>query len=114
VTDLCYPKRTLPAGGELVCAFTGEYAPEHQIINLELSTMHESLVVASESLTVPCVLESCLPSSLVDEVDIITSEMVLRSFIICLDMGGDHGDHWEDNGRNLVHQEERCIHCGPT
>jgi hypothetical protein len=39
-----------------------------------------------------CVSESCLPSSLIDKVDIITSEMVLRGFVICLDMRRDHGD----------------------
>jgi hypothetical protein len=27
--DPCYPEGTLPAGGKFVCAFTGEYAPEH-------------------------------------------------------------------------------------
>jgi hypothetical protein len=58
-------------GGELVCTFTGEYASEHQIIHLELPTTLEPLVIALECLTVPCVLESCLPSSLIDNVDII-------------------------------------------
>jgi hypothetical protein len=70
--DLCHPERTLPVGGELVCAFTGEYAPEHQIVHLELPTMHELLVIAPERLTLPCILEHCLPSSLINEVDIIT------------------------------------------
>jgi hypothetical protein len=27
--DLRHPERTKPVKGELVCAFTGEYAPEH-------------------------------------------------------------------------------------
>jgi hypothetical protein len=90
VADLCHPERTLPAGGELICAFTGEYASEHQIIHLELPTMHKSLVIVPECLTVPCISKSCLPSSLVNEVDIITSKLVLRSFVVCLDTGGDH------------------------
>jgi hypothetical protein len=36
-------------------------------------------------LMVLCILDSCLPSSLIDEVDIITSELVLRGFVVCLD-----------------------------
>jgi hypothetical protein len=51
--------------------------------------MHEPLVTAVECLSVPCVLESCLPSSLIDEVDIITPELVLHGFVICLDTGGE-------------------------
>jgi hypothetical protein len=112
--DLCHPDKTLPTGGELVCAFTGEYASEHQIIHLELATMHELLVIAPERLTVPCILESCLPSLLVDEVDIITPELVLRGFVVCLNTGGDHGDLWRDNDLSPVHQEERHLPCDPT
>jgi hypothetical protein len=87
--NLCHPKRALPTGGELVKAFTRKYALEHQIVHLELATMHIPLVVALECLTVPCILESCLPSSFIDKVDIITSELVLRSFIVCLNTGGE-------------------------
>jgi hypothetical protein len=114
MADLCHPKMTLLVGGELVCAFRGEYAPEHHIIHLELSTIHEPLVIALERLMVPCILESCLSSSLIDEVDIITSELVLLSFIVCLDMGGDHGDFQGDNKLCPIHEEERCLPCGPT
>jgi hypothetical protein len=81
------PKKTLPVGGELVCAFMGKYAPEHQIIHLELPTMHKPLVIAPERLAVPCISESCLPSLFIDEVDIIMPELVLRGFVICLKMG---------------------------
>jgi hypothetical protein len=95
-------------GGELICVFSGEYAPEHQIIHLEQPTMHESLVIALERLMVPCISESYLPSLLIDKVNIITVELVLRSFIICLDTGGDHGDFQGDNGMCPAHQEERC------
>jgi hypothetical protein len=88
LVDLCHPERTLPAGGELVCAFMGEYASEHQILCLELPTMHELLVIALEHLMVLCFSESCLLSLLIDEVDIITPELVLRGFVVCLDTGG--------------------------
>jgi hypothetical protein len=57
----------------------GKYALEHQIIHLELPTMQKSL-------------ESCLPSSFIDKVDIITLELVLRGFVVCLNTGGDHCD----------------------
>jgi hypothetical protein len=56
--------------------------------------VHKLLVVALEHLAVPCILESCLPSLFVDEVDIITSDLVLRGIVVCLDTGGDHGDFW--------------------
>jgi hypothetical protein len=79
--DLCYPEGTLPVGGEFVCAFTGEYAPKHQVIHLELPASHEPLVIALECLTVLCVFDSCLRSSLIDEVDVITRELVLRGWI---------------------------------
>jgi hypothetical protein len=72
MTNLCHLKRTLPAGGELVGTFTGKYVSEHQIVHLELPTMHKSLVIAPECLAVLCILESWLPSSFVNDVDIIT------------------------------------------
>jgi hypothetical protein len=50
--------------------------------------MHEPLVIAPERMTVLCILDSCLPSPIIDEVDIITLELVLRGFVICLDTGG--------------------------
>jgi hypothetical protein len=49
------------------------------------------MVIAPERLIVLCISKSCLPSSLIDEVDIITPELVLRGFVVCLDTEGDHG-----------------------
>jgi hypothetical protein len=72
----------------------GKYAPEHQIVHLELPTMHKPLVVAPECLAVPCISESCLPSLFVNEVDIITPELVQRGFVVSLNTRGDHGDFW--------------------
>jgi hypothetical protein len=97
-----------------VQAFLGEYALEHQIVYLELPTMHKPLVIAPEHLAVPCISESCLPSCFIDEVDIITPELVRRGFIVCLNTGGDHGDFWWDNNFNPIHQEERCLPRGPA
>jgi hypothetical protein len=91
---MCFPERVLLVGGELVHAFSRKYAPEHQIIHLKLPTMHKPLVIALEPLAVPCISERCLPSCFVDQVNIIVSKLVLCSFVICLDTGGDHGDFW--------------------
>jgi hypothetical protein len=55
-----------------------------------------------------------LPSLFIDEVDIITPELVLRGFIVCLNMGGDHGDFWGDNSFGPLHQKERRLPRGPT
>jgi hypothetical protein len=63
-----------------------------QIIHLELSAMHELLLVALECLAVPCIFNHKLPSSFTDKVDIFVLEMVLRGFIVCLNTEGAHGD----------------------
>jgi hypothetical protein len=65
VVDLCHSKGTLPAGGELIHSFRSKNVLDHRIAHHELSTMHEPLVIVSERLTVPCILESwsCAASS---------------------------------------------------
>jgi hypothetical protein len=85
VADLGHSEGVLLAGGELVSTLLCEHPPEHQIIHLELSAMHEPLAIALEFLEVSCVLNSILPSSLVDEIDIFTPELILCGFIVCLD-----------------------------
>jgi hypothetical protein len=75
-----------------VQAFTGKHVPKHQIVHLEMPTMHKPLVVALERLAVPCISESCLPSCFVDKVNIITPELVLHGFVVYLNTRGDHGD----------------------
>jgi hypothetical protein len=52
MTDLCYPEWTLTVGGEIVCTFSGEFEPEHQVVHLELPATHELLVLAPKRLTV--------------------------------------------------------------
>jgi hypothetical protein len=84
-TDLCHSKGTHPTRGELVHSFTGKNASEHQIIHRKLPTMPEHL-------SVPCILDNCFPSSLDDEVNIITSDLVMCDFVVCLDTEGVHGD----------------------
>jgi hypothetical protein len=91
----------------------GEYALEHQVAHLELPITHEPLVIAPELLTIPCVLDSCLPSLLIDEIDVITLELVLCGFVICLDTWG-HGDFRRDDSLSPIHQEERRLPCGST
>jgi hypothetical protein len=75
----------LLAGGELVNSFLSERPPECQIVHLELSAARELLLVVFECLVVPCIFNSRLPSSFIDEVDFLTPELVLRGFVICLD-----------------------------
>jgi hypothetical protein len=89
---LGYPEGTFPAGGKLVHPLSVKHPPEDQIIHLELSASHEPLVVTPERLPVVCIFNSRLSSSLVDQVDILTPELVLRGFIVCLDMQRAHGD----------------------
>jgi hypothetical protein len=55
-------------------------------------------MIVSERLAVPCIFNSRLPSSLIDEVNVIMVELVRCSFIVCMDMEGAHGDlRWEDD-----------------
>jgi hypothetical protein len=95
---LGYPERTL------VGSFLSEHTPEHQIIHLELSATHEPLMVAPERLVVPHIFNSRLPSLLINEVNVITMELVLRGFVICLDTEGDHGDFRGEDDLSPIHQ----------
>jgi hypothetical protein len=54
----------------------------HQIVHLELSATHELLMIMFECLAVPCILNSRLSSSLINEVDILMLELVLCGFIV--------------------------------
>jgi hypothetical protein len=83
--DLGHQEGGVPAGGELVNTLSSEHLPEHQIIHLELFAMHEPLLITFEYLAVPCIFYSRLLSSLIDEVNIFTLELVLCGFITCLD-----------------------------
>jgi hypothetical protein len=85
VAYLGHTTGALLAGGELVSSFSSEHLPEHQIVHLELSGAHEPLLVAFECLVVPCILNSRLPSSFIDKVDILAPELVLRGFVVYLE-----------------------------
>jgi hypothetical protein len=82
---LGHTEGALPVGGELVSTLLSEHPPEHQIVHLELSAMHELLLVTFEYLTIPCIFNSILSSSFIDEVDIFAPELVLCGFVECLD-----------------------------
>jgi hypothetical protein len=111
---LGYPEGTFPAGGKFVHALPVKHPSEDQIIHLELFASHEPLVVASERLPVACIFNSILPSSLIDKVDILTPELVLRGFVVCLDMQRAHGDFGGKDGLGPIHHEERCLSRGLT
>jgi hypothetical protein len=56
--------------------------------------MQESLLIAPDRLVVPCIFYSRLPSSFINKVNIFTPELILRGFLVCLDMNGAHDDFW--------------------
>ena len=58
---------------------------EDEVASPELPTMHEPLMIAPERLVVACISDCCSPSSLVDEVDIVTLLMLLHRFVKSLD-----------------------------
>jgi hypothetical protein len=111
---LGYPEWTFPAGGKLVHALPVKHSPENQIIHLELSASHKPLVVAPERLSIVCIFNSRLPSSLVDQVNILTSKLVLRGFVICFDTQRAHGDFRGENGLGPIHHKERRLSRGLT
>jgi hypothetical protein len=67
-----------------------------------------------ERLGVLSIFDSGLPSSFIDKVNIISLELVLRGFIVCLDMEGAHVDFRREDNLSPVHQEERCFSGEPT
>jgi hypothetical protein len=83
---LGYPEETFPAGEKLIHALPVKHPPKDQMIHSELSASHELLVVAPECLSVACIFISRLPYLLIDQVDILTPDLVLRGFIVYLDM----------------------------
>ena len=58
---------------------------EDEVASPELPTVHEPLVIALERLVVACILDCCSPSSLVNEVDIVTPLLLLHGFVKSLD-----------------------------
>jgi hypothetical protein len=112
--DLEHPEGSLPAGGEFVGTLPSEHLLEHQIIHLELSAMHELLLVVPEHLAIPCIFNYRLPSSLIDKVDIFALELILHGFIVCSNTEGAYGDFREEDGLSPVHQKERRFSSGPT
>jgi hypothetical protein len=105
---------TLLVRGEFVGTFPAKDPSEHQIIHLELSVAHEPFMVMPKRLPVPSIFNSILPSSLIDQVDIFTMGLVLRSFVVCLDTERAHGDLRGEDNLSLVHHEERCLTRGST
>jgi hypothetical protein len=72
--NLRHSEGALPAGGELVSIISSEHLQEHQIVHQELSAMRKPCLVVFERLAVPCIFDSRLPSSLINEIDIFTPE----------------------------------------
>jgi hypothetical protein len=114
LAHLAYPEGTFLAGQKLVHALPVKHPPEDQIIDLEFSASHEPLVLAPERLSVACIFNSRLPSSLVNQVDVLTPELVLRGFVVCLDTQRAHGDFWGKDGLGPIHHEERRLSHGST
>jgi hypothetical protein len=112
--QLGYPVGTFPATGKFVHELPAKHPLEDQIIHLELPASHEPLVVAPERLPVACIFNSSLSSSLVDQVNILTLELVLRGFVICLDMWRAHGDFRGKDSLGPIHHEERRPSRGST
>jgi hypothetical protein len=113
-THLGYPEGTFPAGKKFVHALLIKHPPKDQIIHLELPALHEPLVVAPERLPVVCIFNNRLSSLLIDQVDILTPELVLRGFVVCLDTQRAHGDFGGKEGLSPIHHEEMHLSHGST
>jgi hypothetical protein len=111
---LRYPEGTFQAGGKFVHALPVKQPSEDKIIHLELFASHKPLIVAPDRLSVACIFNSRLPSSLIDQVDIITPELVLRGLIASLDTQRAHGDLQGEDSLSPVHHEESHLARGST
>jgi hypothetical protein len=58
IGKLVSPKKDPPREGRACASLYGKVCTEHQIVHLEMPTMHKPLVVAPKCLAVPCILES--------------------------------------------------------
>jgi hypothetical protein len=114
LAHLGYLEGIFPAGGKFVHALQVKHPPEDQIIHLELPASHEPLVVVPERLLVACIFNSRLPSSLIDQVDILMPELVLHGFVVCLDTQRAPGDFRGKDGLDPIHHEERRLSHGST
>jgi hypothetical protein len=114
LAHLHYSEGTFPAGGKLVQALPVKHPSKDQIIHLELSASHEPLVVAPERLSVACIFNHRLPSLHVNQVDILTPELVMRGFVVCLDTQRVHGDFRGKNNLGPKHHEKRHLSRGLT
>jgi hypothetical protein len=111
---LGYLEGTFSTRGKLVHALPVKHPPEDQIIHLALYTSHEPLMVTPERLPVACIFNSRLSSSLVDHVNILTPKLVLRGFVVCLDMQRAHGDFRGKDSLGPIYHEEKCLSRGST
>jgi hypothetical protein len=71
--------------------------------------MHKPLVVAPERLVVPCIPHRRSPSTFVNAVYVLTSQLFLHRFIKRLDPWRAHNDFWGKTGFSPVDQEERGL-----
>ena len=55
--------------------------PQDEVASPELPTLHEPLMIAPEHLVVACILDCCSPPSFVDEVDVVTPQLLLHGFV---------------------------------
>jgi hypothetical protein len=76
--------------------------------------MHDPLTVAPERLVVTCISDRRLSSALVDEVHVLTPQLLLHRLIKRLDLWGVHKGFWGKAGFGPVDQEERGLPGGPA
>ena len=58
---------------------------EDEVTSPELPTVHEPLMIAPERLVVECISDCCSPPSLVNEVHVVTPQLLLHGFVKGLD-----------------------------
>ena len=82
---LCNPEGPLPAGGEFVESCSAQDPSEDEVASPELPTVHEPLMIAPERLVVACISDCCSPPSFINEVHVVTPQLLLHGFIKSLD-----------------------------
>ena len=82
---LCDLEGPLPAGGKFVEPCSAQDPSEDEVASPELPTVHEPLMIAPERLVVACISDCCSPPSFVNEVHVVTPQLLLHGFIKSLD-----------------------------
>jgi hypothetical protein len=85
---LNHPDGSLLVGGDFVHSLMIEYSVEYEVINLKCSIVDEPLVVTLQISLVFGDMKGGVPPLLIEEVDVIALDLILRGFVMGHELQG--------------------------